>query len=139
MTEEQVRPGRVQVDCSEGGKTVKSEAEACDINLMMKRYQRTGQIKPNSRQAYYGDFTVSQDYGDAMHAVNEANEQFMELPAAIRSQFKNDPQELLAFLDDPENAIEAIEMGLLHDPDAKDKIEEPEVPAEESVGETTPE
>jgi hypothetical protein len=37
----------------------------------------------------------------------------MALPADLRARFSNNPEELINFLDNPENKDEAIRLGLL--------------------------
>jgi phage internal scaffolding protein len=48
----------------------------------------------------------------------DAQYQFDQLPALIRDRFHNDPQEMLAFLNDPNNYDEAIKLGLVNPPPA---------------------
>lgn len=75
----------------------------------------------------YGDFSGVVDYHSAVQAIKIAEERFMMLPAQIRKRFRNDPQELLAFLADDTNRQEAVEMGL---------IEQREAPSSPEGGQT---
>lgn len=109
---------RVQVDCgkdnsSQGGRTVQASIDSCDINSMMKTYQRQGQIPPGTKTPQYGDFSNVPDYLDAKLLVKEANDQFDRLPAGIRKRFGNNPAELLEFMGDIANQEEAEELGLV--------------------------
>jgi len=95
-------------------RTKRSEAKACDINLIMAKYQKTGQLPAMiQRQASYGDFSEAKDYQDALNTVLMAQEQFAGLPAKARDRFKNDPEEFLRFCSDPKNRDEMGKMGLL--------------------------
>lgn len=92
--------------------TVQSMAEDADINVMMRRFGITGQFPETARVPSFGDFTGISDYRGALHAVMEAQDRFMELPAQVRMQFDNDPQMLLEFASIPENIPALIKMGL---------------------------
>jgi len=100
----------------EGDKGVTKQADArdCDINLIMRRYEKTGTlpdlIVKNGR---YGDFSEVPDYQEACNIVNFANEQFDALDVNIRNRFANDPVNFLAFMNDPANEDEIEKMGLL--------------------------
>lgn len=93
--------------------TIQSMAEDADINVLMERYGITGTMPINPRVPMYGDFTEVTDYRSALHAVMEASDAFMELPAKIRARFNNDPQELLDFCANDANINEARSLGLL--------------------------
>lgn len=102
------------LDCSvEPSKTLQSDAEAADINHIMKRYEKHGilpeLIKQNPR---YGDFSDVPTYQEALDIVELAHTQFANLDAEIRKRFSNDPAEFLAFTNDPANIREMVKMGL---------------------------
>lgn len=91
--------------------------DECDINTIMKKYQTTGLVSHvNSIVGSYGDYTNVADYQLHLNQVLAANEAFMELPAAIRKRFDNDPAHLLSFLQDEKNRDEAIRLGLIDPP-----------------------
>jgi len=54
----------------------------------------------------------AQDLREAIELQRSAGEAFLQLPSKIRDRFKNDPIEFLAFLDDPKNHQESVELGL---------------------------
>lgn len=88
-----------------------------DINVIMKRAQKTGQITHVSgRMPFYGDATQITDYKSALDAIYQANETFMSLPSTLRNKFENDPAKLIAFLQDDKNRETAIEWGLIEKP-----------------------
>jgi hypothetical protein len=62
--------------------------------------------------------------------VNSAKDSFMELPAELRREFKNDAGEFYTFVSDPNNSEKLIEMGLAKAPPAS--AEDPTPAAEAS-------
>ena len=107
----------------------------CNVNNIMKKYEKYGIIEHvNNHQAAYGDFSDVSDYQTSLNAVMAANDAFMELPAAIRKQFDNNPATFVAFVEDPNNQEKLIEMGLAtaipktipDDPEPAPKSEETE-------------
>ncbi len=108
---------RLRVCHPEGGpqKTKLSEQDSTDINLIMDSW--LGQGGPvghvNRAQAHYGDFSSGIDYTCAMNAVRDADRDFMELPAAVRSHVDNDPAEFLRLVYDPSRRAELEELGLV--------------------------
>lgn len=99
--------------CKDETLTKQAFAEESDINTIVKRFGLTGQLPEGLRAPQYGDFTEIGDFHQAMQAVREAQESFMQLPPNIRARFHNDPQELLEFCADNDNYDEAKKMGLV--------------------------
>lgn len=105
---------RVSKDCSQDGMTHQEEADACDINKIMSRYEKTGLMAHvNEHEGQYGDFTAVTDFHTAMSIVTEAQSMFMSLPASVRGRFGNDPGAFLDYANDPANADGMRELGLL--------------------------
>lgn len=103
---------RVTVDCGPG-RTKQAAKDECNINTIMAKYQRTGQLPDMIRKdARYGDFSAAVDYREALNRVLLAQEQFQGLPAKVRSRFQNDPAQFLAFVEDEANADELVKMDL---------------------------
>lgn len=102
--------------------------DSLDINRIMARYRKTGQLPPG-RQGRFEDLGPPIDYQEAVQTVLDANQAFMDLPAAVRDRFGNDPTQILYFLADEQNRPEAERMGLVK------KKEEPPGPPE-AVGGT---
>lgn len=99
-------------------KTHQSFKAECDVNNIMKRYERDGIMDHvNEHQGDYGDYTDVQDYQTSLDQVHAAQEAFATLPGNIRGRFENDPQQFLDFVDDPANLPEMEKMGLLQTPD----------------------
>ena len=97
----------------EEGKTKQEFKDECDIHSILKRYQETRTAEHiNHRQAVFADVTAL-DFQTAMNVMADARSAFASLPSEVRDRFKNDPAELLAFVEDEANAEEAAELGLL--------------------------
>ena len=94
--------------------TQQSMKNDCDVNHIMKRFEKTGMLEHVNRyQGDYGDFTSApMDYQDALDTVIQAQEMFMSLPAKVRERFQNNPGEFLSFMEDPATAEEQYELGL---------------------------
>lgn len=131
--------GRVAVPAPEPGQSMTKQASAneCCINQIMARFHKTGLLpQPMSeRKASYGDFTQITDYHQAQSMVAEARQTFNDLPSNIRSYFKNDPELLIEFLDDPDNEAKAVKLGLTN---PKVVIEKPDKPKPKPVVPTVP-
>lgn len=95
------------------GLTKQAEAQSCDINHIMARWQKTGVLE-HVRQAAgnYGDFTSAVDYHNALNQILAAESAFDSLPSSMRDRFRNSPAEFLNFVNDPENADEMVSLGL---------------------------
>lgn len=95
--------------------TRQSEADSCDINKIMERFDRTGQL-PISVKAppLYGDARIV-DFQTAKQIVIDAQNAFSELSAEARKYFNHDPQNLLNALSDAseESAKTLLKLGIL--------------------------
>ena len=86
--------------------------DECDINYILKTFGVEG-LAVNPLQPRYGDFTDVVDYHSALNAVIAAEDEFMALPANIRTRFDNDPAKLIDFLENDANRTEAENLGLV--------------------------
>lgn len=95
-------------------------AEQCDINTLVKRWERTGSVglSFNSTPAQFIDVSEVPDYQSALNTVLKAQSSFAGLSSSIRDRFQNDPAQLLAFLDNEKNRDEAVMLGLVSAPAA---------------------
>lgn len=110
-------------------RTKQSMKDATDINNILEKYKRTGVLTHVNRvKAEMGDFSQVMTFHEALNAVKEAQEAFDGLPAQLRAQFQNDPQQLLNFLDNPDNRDKAVEMGLIEGRLPHQEIENPVEP-----------
>lgn len=104
----------VRLDCSKSeDRTKQSFKDECDINIIMKRFERTGTLNwVNRHSPQYGDVS-GLEFQTAMDIVAAGKSAFAALPARIRDRFRNDPAQFLDFVQNPANAAEAAELGLL--------------------------
>lgn len=126
-------PGEVNTEPSLTQQHFKDES---DINKIIARYNRTGVLVdpsiPRSGEALFGDFSQVRDFSEAQNYICMAKEAFMELDSSIRRRFNNDPAELIAFMNDPNNIEEGRRLGIY----AKEAVvETPLAPDSSSGGE----
>ncbi len=94
-------------------RTKQSFKDETDINLIMARHKASGVIDHlNTHQGDYGNFIGYQDYHTSLNQILEAEDAFLTIPAKTRSIFDNDPGKFLAFVQNPDNLDEMIELGL---------------------------
>ncbi len=103
---------RVQVHFKGRGRTKQADADSVDINLIMKRYIKTGMIDHLSRYGAEYGFASSITFHEAMNVVTKADQMFADLPAQARRRFGGDPAEFLEFVQNPENQAEMVKLGL---------------------------
>lgn len=132
-----VKRSEGQISCGPG-RTKQSFSAECNINNLMARYERTGELTHvTSAMPQYGDFSNVTDYSTALAQVELAKNLFADLPAHIRKMVDNDPGKFLDYMSNPRNLEEQIDLGLVADPQAA----KPEAPPSTTVpleGETTP-
>lgn len=113
--------------------------DECDINVIMQRYQENGILPELVRGTpQYVDFADALTFQEAMNVVADSRSRFEALPSSIRDRFANDPAQFLAFVEDPKNGEELIDMGLaLRREDVKPQVTtpaaEPAAPAAEKA------
>lgn len=123
-----VRIGDSDKDFSnDPGMTRQSEKDSCDINIIMRQYQKTGLLTHvREHQGEYGEF-VEMDFHAAMNAVTSAQQMFETVPSEIRAKFGNDPGAFLDAVTDPERVEEIRQLGLL----PSERVAEPAEPVQE--------
>lgn len=126
-------PRDIPTVCKEPSMTRQSEAESCDINVLMKRYEKTGVLPMDMREAVFADVSSFGSFREVMETVRKATDAFMELPAATRAQFGNDPVTFIDFCGDPANLPELERLGLVETAQAPVSSEvAPEAPQAQS-------
>lgn len=108
--------GKVKVQTINSEPTLAQQQfkDQCDINVIMAKYQKTGEFAhATKKEGRYADFTGITDYKEMLDTVQYAKEAFSLLPAKVRARFRNDPAELLAFVQDDKNYDEALKLGLV--------------------------
>lgn len=94
-------------------RTKQAFKDECDINRIMRKYQKTGLISHIREGGRWGeDVSNAQDFQTSLNIVIAAQAAFAALPSDIRNKFGNDPKKLLAFIDDPKNEQELVTLGL---------------------------
>lgn len=107
------RPGRSDNEGKPLYFTEQGHKRECDVNLIIKKYDKTGLISHvNKFEANFGDLT-GMDFKEANDLVINANNQFNNLPSHIRKRFNNSPEEFLRFFESDTNREEAIKLGLI--------------------------
>jgi hypothetical protein len=107
------RPGKTNKDGTPMYTTEQHHKKECDINEIIRKYDKTGLIMHVSKfEAKFGDMTAN-DFKTMQDKITNAVNMFEDLPSHIRSRFDNHPAELLRFMEDPNNRQEAIELGII--------------------------
>lgn len=104
------------LSCPEPTLAQQHSKDEADINIILERFGQGQALPENFRSPQYGDFTDVTDFHTATQAVREAQESFNSMPAKLRARFHNDPAELMDFLADPDNRVEAAKLGLIDPP-----------------------
>lgn len=109
------RPGSHDEDGNIQYTTEQAHKDQCDINKIIKRFDRTGLITHISKfEGKFGDLS-GVDFQTMQNQVALAKNMFEELPSEIRARFNNNPADLLGFMDDPRNRQEAIDLGMIRE------------------------
>ena len=88
-------------------------AEDCDINVIMMRFEKTGQLPANVSEPRYLDLTeMPSDLMGTLNLLGEAERAFMTLPASVRRAFDNDATVFVDFASDPNNLEQMRTWGL---------------------------
>lgn len=114
MPDPVIRP-RVRLTHPAGGesKTRQDQKDSTDINKILARYRQTGNVTHVATKApSYGDFSLATDLQTMLTLVEQAEDHFDSLPAAVRQAADNDPVTFLTMLADPEGERSLSEAGL---------------------------
>ena len=99
------------------GEAEQSHERACNINNIVKRFQKTGTLEHQSKhEARYDDVTGA-DFTTMMNIVANANSMFEELPSSIRDKFNHNPAEFFDYVQNPQNKAEAVTLGIMSEDD----------------------
>lgn len=101
------------LECKDPTLTQQHDEHDANINNIIARYLKTGQLPVHNLPPMQGDFTDAPDYQTALNLMVEAKNAFMEQPAHVRARFHNDPAEYVEFCSDANNADEMRTLGLL--------------------------
>lgn len=105
----------VAIEFKDPSLTQQQYKDEVDLNVMVARMGlHDGSIPPGSMDPrLFGDFTDAVDLRDVFDRARAATEHFGELPADIRRRFRDNPAELLDWVNDPANVQEAVTLGFL--------------------------
>lgn len=96
------------------GFTVQADRDEADINKIVARFQKTGQLPPTLKgEPFYGDVSDFGDLAESLIKIQDADRLFMTFPADVRERFDNDKVKMIEFLEDPANYDEALKLGIV--------------------------
>lgn len=116
------KPERSPVVFTEDSLTDSSFEFECDIHNIVDSFGRSGSlVSPGMRDPetlQYGDTTLLPDFQTAQQLVIDVKNEFNSLPSAVRAEFDNNPETLLAALGSSDEATHnrLIELGLAPKP-----------------------
>ncbi len=127
---------RVGIDFTgEKSRTKQSFVKEANINYIMAKYLKTGQMNENAvnrRNAVFADVSETGDYQECHATLETADRAFNTLSAEVRTRFNNDPAQLLDFCADSNNRDEAIALGIITAPPEPEPPPEPPTPPPET-------
>ncbi len=107
------KPPKIKTKQSTKGGAKQSFKKECDINEIMKKYQKTGAVAHfNKMSARYEDVSPI-DFKQAMDTITSTQQMFEALPSTLRNKFHEDPAEFLDFVQDDKNKQEMISLGMI--------------------------
>lgn len=113
------------------GESLTEQQHAIDVNLpgIMTRHEGTRvYAHVAAKMPQYGDFTDVPDFQEAQNRIAEAKQLFLELPARIRDEFRNDQDAFIKAASDPAQKERLTELGFdaSYLPDPPQDVEPPE-------------
>ncbi len=105
-----------RVDIIVGGgesKTREAFADELDINMIVERYARGGQLPLTAADARYGDVADVSDYKSALDFVYASKDKLSDLPDAARQKLLLDPEAYWMQLEAAEDRDALVDLGLL--------------------------
>ena len=99
--------------CDDPSLTKQEFKEDADINVIVRRFNVTGQLPQGVVAPVYQDFEGVFDFQSAMNVLAAAESAFMAMPAEVRYRFHNNPHEFVQFCSDDANRAEAERLGLV--------------------------
>lgn len=116
MKKIEIRPNgtkRVHTVNAEPSKTDQQWKKSCDVNEIVTKYKRTGQLSHvRSQQPVYQDVSQITDLLTSLTQVQKAKDAFLTVPAELRKKLDNDPVNFIEYLNNPDNDVEAQKYGL---------------------------
>lgn len=121
------RGGLFAIDVGGKSRTKQEFIDDCDVNRIIDRFHKTGQLPAPRGTPSYMDVSAVPTLQEALQVMSDAEAAFARLPAKVRAEFQNDPMEFVKFASDKENEDRMREFGLL------EPLPAPRVPVEVRV------
>lgn len=119
---------QVGLFCPEETMTQQQFLHDTDINNILAKFLRTG-LMDNIGQGTYEDVSESADYRQSIHIIQEADAQFLTLPAKTRKEFDNDPAKFMDFIHTTQDQNRLVDLDLIPKPNP---IQNPKIEPEVS-------
>lgn len=103
---------RGKVTFSKPSRTKQAMKDECDINNILRKYEKTGMVTHVAKHGGEYGFVPAIDLMGAYETIQRAEAMFEDLPAAARKRFENSPMKFLEFVQDPANRDELVKLGL---------------------------
>lgn len=121
---DETRENKKAVKFENNSLTDQNFKDETDVNMILAKYKVTRNpsylgYRPNGEpigNPQYGDFGDVGTYQECLEVVMQAEEQFNELPAAIRKEFGNSPEGMLKWIENPDNFERGVELGIFKKP-----------------------
>lgn len=102
------------LECADPSLAVQSQKEEADINTIVRNFGVTGNLPQGVRLPSFEDYgDAVDDYASALRVVQDAEREFMKLPAEMRSELGNSPQAFYELVTTPGNEDKLRAWGLL--------------------------
>lgn len=95
------------------GLTEQAHKDQCDINQILRDYARTGFMKHAKENEGRYDDVSAVDFQKAQITVANVKSMFEGLPSQIRKEFDHDPSRFLNYVQDPSNALQLQQRGII--------------------------
>ena len=120
-------PALVVCDTFPNSVTEQSHLESTDINKIFHESNHSPEILIPESPPTFGDFSSVADFTEMQNRVADAISGFEKLPSETRAFFDHNPANLVEFMNNPDNAQDAIDMGLIElEPESLDKYLNPQ-------------
>lgn len=105
---------------------INSFADACDVELLVRKAVNGDDTALNQRQGMYGDFSdFPKTYAEVLQRVIDAENLFQKLPPDVRARFENSTYKFISEMDEPDWALRAgLAAESAADPDEKVEVKE---------------
>ena len=123
---------KVTTSCS-SSKTEQSHLDSTDINKIFHDSNHSPELLIPDSPPTFGDFSDVADFVEMQNRVAEAVSGFEALPSETRAFFDHKPENLVEFMNDPDNVEDAVNMGLIElEPESLEKYLNPEPEASQT-------